>query len=141
MSSTAVANEAQFGKRSKGLNIALWVAQIFLAIVFSLVGAMKAFLPLHEVARTMHWVSALPAGLVRFIGFAELAGVLGLILPASTRIQPKLTPLAALGLAIVVLLGAALHFTRGEGAMTPLNFVLAALAVFVMWGRLKIGPT
>jgi uncharacterized membrane protein YphA (DoxX/SURF4 family) len=140
MSSAALANDAQFGKQSKGLNIALWVVQILLAIMFCYVGVMKAFLPLDQVAKTMLWIPSVPAGLVRFIGFAELAGALGLILPSATRIQPKLTALAALALATVVLLGAILHFTRGEGALTPLNFVLAALAIFVVWGRSKKAP-
>lgn len=139
-SSTAFPNEARFGKQSKTLTVALWVAQILLAIMFSLVGAMKAFMPLDQISKTMLWVPSVPAALVRFIGVAELVGVLGLILPAATRIQPKLTPLAALGLAIIVLLGAGLHFTRGEGALTPLNFVLAALAAFVIWGRLTKAP-
>jgi putative oxidoreductase len=140
MSSAAVAKDAPFGKPSKGLNIGLWVAQVLLAMMFCAVGYMKAFMPLDQIAKTFVWVPAVPAGLVRFIGFAELAGALGLILPSATRIQPKLTPLAALGLATVVLLGAGLHFSRGEGALTPTNFVLAALGIFVAWGRFKKVP-
>ena len=127
-------------QRSKGMHIALWVVQILLAVMFLMVGAMKAFMPLDEVAKTMRWVPDVPAGLVRFIGLAELAGVLGLILPSATKIQPRLTPLAAVGLGVVVLLGAILHFTRGEGALTPLNFTLAAMAAFVVWGRTKKAP-
>jgi putative oxidoreductase len=140
MSSAAVAKDTPFGKPSKGLNIGLWVAQVLLAAMFCGVGYMKAFMPLDQIAKIFVWVPAVPAGLVRFIGFAELAGALGLILPSATRILPKLTPLAALGLATVVLLGAGLHFSRGEGALTPTNFVLAALAIFVVWGRSKKAP-
>ena len=98
MSSTAFTNEARFRKQSKTLNVALWVAQILLAIMFSLVGAMKAFMPLDQLSKTMLWVPAVPAALVRFIGVAELVGVLGLILPAATRIQPKLTTPGSLGI-------------------------------------------
>jgi putative oxidoreductase len=122
------------------MHIALWVVQILLAVVFLMTGAMKAFMPLAEVAKTMRWVPDVPAGLVRFIGLAELAGALGLILPSATKIQPKLTPLAAVGLGIIVLLGAILHFTRGEGALTPLNFILGAMAAFVAWGRTQKAP-
>ena len=39
-----------------------------------------------------------------------------------------------------MLLGAILHFTRGEGALTPLNFILAAMAAFVAWGRTQKAP-
>lgn len=122
------------------MNIALWIVQLLLAIVFGAVGGMKAFLPLEQIAQTMMWVPDVPPALVRFVGYAELAGALGLILPAASCVQPKLTPLAAIGFAIVVLLGAGLHFSRGEAPLTPLNFVLAALAGFVAWGRLTKAP-
>jgi putative oxidoreductase len=65
---------------------------------------------------------------------------IGLILPSATKIQPKLTPLAVVALGVVVLLGAILHFTRCEGALTPLNFILAAMAAFVAWGRTQKAP-
>jgi putative oxidoreductase len=122
------------------MHAALWIVQILLAIVFLMTGAMKAFMPLADVARTMHWVPDVPAGLVRFIGLAELAGALALLLPSATKIYPKLTPLAAVGLGVVVVIGAILHFTRGEGALTPLNFILAAMAAFVAWGRTQKAP-
>ena len=128
------------GQRSKTMHITLWVVQVLLAVVFLMTGAMKAFMPLNEVAKTMRWVPDVPVGLVRFIGLAELAGALGLILPSVTKIQPKLTSLAAVGLGVVALLGAILHFTRGEGALTPLNFILAAMAAFVAWGRTRKVP-
>ena len=137
MNPTAMADAAPTRRGSRGMNIALWAVQILLAFVFSMAGGTKLFRPLDEVAKNMAWVSAVPAGLVRFIGACELAGALGLILPAATRVQPRLTPLAAIGLATVVLLGSILHFTRGEGNITPVNFALAALALFVAWGRTK----
>ena len=140
MSSAAFAKQAEFKHHSKSLHIALWVAQILLHD-HVLHGRLHEGFHAARPDRQDHAVvPAVPAVLVRFIGVAELLGALGLIFPSATRIQPKLTPLAALGLAIVVLLGAGLHFTRGEGALTPLNFVLAALAAFVIWGRLKKEP-
>src|ERR1700689_5725545 len=66
----------ELGHRSKVMHIALWLVQILLAILFLMTGAMKAFMPLDEVAKTMRWVPDVPAGLVRFIGLVELAGAL-----------------------------------------------------------------
>lgn len=88
---------------------------------------MKVFLPISRLAQNWHWVASLPVGLVRFIGFAELAGALGLILPSLTGIQPKLTPFAAAGLATVVLLGAGLHVLRGESSVIGINLILGSL--------------
>jgi putative oxidoreductase len=79
--------------------------------------------------------------MVRFIGACELAGAVGLILPAATRIRPMLTPLAASGLVVVMLLAMAFHISRGEAAQAlPINLTLGALAAFVAWGRFRKAP-
>jgi len=125
---------------SKALHISLWIAQILLAAAFLMSGLMKLSQPIEALAAQMQWPGQVPAGLVRFIGLAEVLGALGLILPAATRIKPGLTPLAAMGLIVVMVLASAFHLSRGEGQMVPANLVLAALAAFVAWGRTKKAP-
>lgn len=125
--------------RAKGLDIGLWAVQIILGAMFTMAGAMKTFTPIDQLAETLPWVAELP-GLVRFIGVSELAGGLGLILPAALRIRPGLTPLAALGLLIVMILGAGFHAMQGEWSSLPVNVVLGGLAAFVLWGRTQKLP-
>jgi uncharacterized membrane protein YphA (DoxX/SURF4 family) len=125
---------------SKGLHIGLWVAQVLLAILFGMAGVMKTFTPLNELAQKLPWVAESSAALVRFIGISELAGALGLILPAATRIKPALTPLAGLGLLVVMVLAAGFHVMRGEAQALPVNLILGGLAAFVVWGRWKKQP-
>ncbi|HYC31232.1 MAG TPA: DoxX family protein [Gemmatimonadales bacterium] len=127
-------------RRSRALHISLWIVQVLLAAAFLMAGTMKLSQPIDALAPQMPWVTAVPAALVRFIGAAELAGALGLLLPSLTRLQPRLTALAALGLVAVMVLASAFHLSRGEGAMVPMNLVLAALAAFVAWGRGKAAP-
>lgn len=117
------------------MNIALWIVQILLALAFGLFGFSKVSQPMEGLVGMMPWVTTVPALLVRFIGTAELAGALGLILPGLTKIQPKLTAWAGVGLAVVMLLAAAFHATRGEFGNIGFNVILGALAVFVAWGR------
>ena len=124
----------------RALHIALWVAQVLLAAMFLMTGFMKLTQPVDALAGQMAWVTAVPVALVRLIGAAELAGALGLVLPSLTRIQPRLTALAALGLVTVMVLASAFHLSRGEGAMLPMNLGLAAVAAFVAWGRGKAAP-
>jgi uncharacterized membrane protein YphA (DoxX/SURF4 family) len=123
-----------------GLHIALWVVQALLALAFGMGGFMKAATPIAELATKIDWAGVVPEALVRFIGISELAGALGLILPAATRVRPWLTPLAAAGLAVVMLLAAAFHVARAEYQHLPLNFVIGGLAVFVAWGRRSKAP-
>lgn len=125
---------------SKGMNIGLWVVQALLAVSFGMAGAMKALTPIAELSNSLPWVSEDLALLVRFIGVSELLGAVGLILPAALRIQPKLTPLAAAGIVLIMVLASGFHALRGEFASVPVNLVLGGMAAFVAWGRLKKAP-
>jgi hypothetical protein len=122
------------------MSIALWVAQVMLAAVFGMAGVMKTFLPIAELAEKMVWPGALPPELVRFIGTCELAGAIGLILPAATRIKPILTPVAAASLVVVMALATLFHLSRGELQALPVNLTLATFAAFVAWGRFQKSP-
>lgn len=138
MSTAALASRS--AAPSRGLHIALWVVQVVLAVLFGMAGFMKATQPLAALATQIPWVPDVPAALVRFIGVTEFAAALGLVLPAATRIRPRLTPLAAAGLVLVMTLAAIFHVTRGElGAIVP-NLVLGAFAAFVAWGRARKAP-
>lgn len=125
---------------SRGLTTSLWVAQVLLATAFAMAGMMKATSPMDQLVEQMAWSGVLPPALVRFIGGAELAAAFGLVLPAITQIKPILTPLAALGLLIVMVLAASFHVARGELDALPINFALGVLSAFVAWGRFKKAP-
>jgi len=128
-------------RRSSALHIVLWLAQIALALNFVAAGYPKAAVAMSDLATMIPWTTAVPEPLVRFIGVAELFGAVGVILPAATRIRPRLTPLAAASLALVMLLAMGFHATRGELAqMAPINLGLGALALFVAWGRYRKVP-
>lgn len=136
VATTQVGNSAS----SKGLHIGLWVVQAILGLMFLAGGSMKATQPIAELAPQMVWVNAMPEALVRFIGVSEVLGGLGLILPAATRIKPLLTPLAGVGLALIMLLAGLFHLARAEFGAIVMNVVLGGLAMFVAWGRTKKQP-
>lgn len=124
---------------SKALHIGLWVAQVLLALAFGMAGFMKVTAPIEQLAQSgMGFVNNYGIGTVRFIGITEVLGALGLILPAALRIKPILTPIAAVGVAIIMVLATMYHITHGESAMPTI--ILFALAVFVAWGRFKKVP-
>lgn len=138
--SSAAASSINAQSSSRGLRIALWVVQSLLAAAFVGAGLMKLVTPIEQLAQNMGWVNGVPAALVRFIGASEVAGALGLLLPAVTRIKPVLTGLAGLGLLVVMVLGAGVHMVRGEFNMLAPSIVLGSLSAFVAWGRLKKAP-
>jgi putative oxidoreductase len=122
------------------LRIALWVAQVGLMLMFLGAGFMKATTPIPILAQKLPWASTMPEAIVRFIGISELAGALGLVLPSLTRIRPKLTIYAALGLVTIMVLASVFHLSRGEAAVLPVNIVIGAVAAFIAWGRAKKAP-
>ena len=126
---------------SKGWNIGLWVAQALLAAMFLMAGSTKLMSGSAElVAMGMGWAENAPLLLIKFIGLAEVAGGLGLILPSATRIMPHLTKWAAAGLCIVMVLAAGVHIVRGEFEVVPVNVILFALSALVIWGRSNKAP-
>lgn len=127
---------------SKVWQAGLWLAQIALCLMFGMAGVIKVTAAPEAMASMgIAWATDVPLALVRFIAACELAGAIGLILPALTRIQPWLTPLAALGLLTIQVLALGFHAMRGELATAGgTNLVLIALAAFVAWGRTRKVP-
>ena len=127
-------------QKSKTLNISLWIAQGLLAALFLMIGIMKTFQPIEQLATSLPWVSEYPSIFVRFIGISELLGTVGLILPSLLRIQPKLTVYAAIGIAIIMLFALIFHISRGENSAIGMNTAIGLIALFVAWGRTKKVP-
>jgi uncharacterized membrane protein YphA (DoxX/SURF4 family) len=122
------------------VGIALWVAQVLLAVAFLGAGAMKLSQPKEKLVKNMAWVEDFSQPMVRLIGAAEVLGAIGVVLPALTGILPWLSPLAALGL-VLLMLGAALtHLRRTEYGNIAMNAVLLVLAAFVVYGRFFVLP-
>jgi hypothetical protein len=119
---------------SKGLHISLWIAQGLLAAAFGMAGFMKTTAPLEQLAQNgMTFVTDFGTGMVRFIGISEILGAIGLILPSALRIKPVFTPLAALGLAVIMLLATGYHLMHGEPFAASLAILFITL--FIAYGR------
>ena len=123
------------------MNIALWIIQGLLALLFLFAGGTKLVMSI-EAMRAMGPPNQilLPGLLIRFIGVVEVLGALGLILPGLFRIKPGLTPLAAAGL-VIIMIGAVVT-TLASGDIAPALFpmVVGLLAGFVAYGRWRRAP-
>lgn len=124
---------------SNVMHIALWIVQSLLALAFGMAGFMKLLAPINQLAEMgMTFVTEYKETTVRFIGICELLGAIGLILPSALRIKPILTPLAALGIVVIMILAIFQHLSKGEPIVS--NIVMIALSAFVAWGRFKLSP-
>lgn len=126
------------------MNIFLWIIQGTLAGMFLMTGVLKLSQKKETVLERrgdqMGWVEGFSQPQLNLIGFLEVLGALGLLLPALTGIPPILVPLAALGLAALMVGAAVTHLHREETGMTIFTLVMMVLALFVAYGRFAIDP-
>jgi hypothetical protein len=130
----------QAAERNRGLSIALWIVQALLALTFAGTGVWKLVTPVPDLAAMIPWAGQVAPSFLIMTAVVDLAGGLGIVLPSLTRIQPRLTLLAALGCALLQVCAIVFHASRGELANTPFNVVLVALSLFVFWGRRGPAP-
>lgn len=120
------------------VHIVLWSVQGVLALFFLAAGAPKV------LARGLdRWTgfADLPRGLVVLIGLTEVLGAAGLVLPMATGLLPWLTPTAALGLAITVLMAAGFHIRADEWLPAVETGLWASIAIVVAIGRWELAAS
>lgn len=122
---------------SKRANILLWIVQGTLAVLFLFAGGMKQLMPAAVLAQQ----SGLPGWFMRSIGIAEIAGGLGLVLPGIFRIKRGLTPLAGVGLLLVMVGATVISFLRLSTAAAMLPIAVGLLLTAVIGGRRHWGTT
>ncbi len=121
------------------MNIALWIVQGILALIFVMSGVLK-LRPLPErLPSRMAWMRDVSPRTVRLIGALETLGAIGVVLPELTGILTWLTPLAAVGLALTMVGAILTRIRRREYPDTISPSILFALAVFVAIGRFTTG--
>jgi uncharacterized membrane protein YphA (DoxX/SURF4 family) len=120
------------------MNIALWIAQVLLALIFIFAGVIKLVTPMDEMLKQMP--IGLPPAFLIFTGIVEVLGGFGVILPWLLKIRPGLTPLAAVGL-LIVMIGAVVYtIAAGDPATALIPAAVGLLAAFVAWGRWRSKP-
>jgi uncharacterized membrane protein YphA (DoxX/SURF4 family) len=115
------------------MNYALWTVQVLLALLFLFAGGMKLVLPIEAMTKQM----PMPGLFLRFIGVAEVAGALGLILPGLLRIRQGLTPLAAAGLVVIMIGATVLNWANLGVAQALMPLVVGLLSAWVAYERWK----
>ncbi len=122
------------------MNMIFWIVQVLVALAFIAAGSLKTSQPTDRLKKNMGWVEDVTPGTVRLIGVLELLGGLGLILPAVTHILPWLTPVAAIGLAIIMVGAVVVHLRRNEASHVAAPVVLLLLSLLVVYGRFVLVP-
>ncbi|MEO8037087.1 MAG: DoxX family protein [Acidobacteriota bacterium] len=132
MAFTTDGNELGTAPAPRATNYLLWTLQVLLALLFLFAGVMKFLTP---VAKMQEGPIKLPVLFLHFIGAAEILGGLGLILPGLLRIRRGLTPLAAIGLLIIMVGATVVTLMGGGGATALIPLVIGVLLGLVVYWR------
>ena len=120
------------------MNTALWIVQILLAALFLTVGSIKLVLPKETLSKVFEWIDDYSSDRVKLIGSFEVIGALGLFIPGVYSFWIVLIPIAATGLAIIMVLAALTHYNRGEKSEMTTNVIVLVLLTFIVVGRFAI---
>ena len=121
--------------KTRRTQLVLWTAQVLLAALFLFAGGAKLAMPIEVLGQ-----GPLPAMFLRFIAVAEVLGAIGLVLPTLLRIKPALTPLAAAGLAIIMVGAVAMTVADLGAAAAVVPFLAGVAAAYVAYGRWWLLP-
>jgi hypothetical protein len=123
------------------MNVVLWILQVLLALLFLFAGGTKLVMSAEALSQPAAPNQVmLPVAFLRFIGVCEFLGGLGLLLPGLLKIKPGLTPLAALGLAIIMIGAVIVSVMGGLIPVALLNLVIVLLLLFIAYARWRVRP-
>ena len=120
------------------MNTAITVIQVLLGIGFTVSGLVKLTIPYAKLAKlsVAGWIIDFKPEHIRLIGVLEVCAAVGIIVPLFLHSLTMLTPLAAVGLALVMAGAMATHLRRVEYWHMVVNLIYLGLALFVAYGRL-----
>ena len=116
------------------MNSLLWGIQAVVALIFFAAGSQK-LLRRRDARGDGPARLGLAGGRARLIGLLEILGAIGIVVPAATGVYAFLTPLAAFGLACLMLGAIALELRRHEIRHLAIPASFLFLALVVGWGR------
>ena len=100
-----------------------------LGLLFLGTGGLKLMVPHREGMARFGWIEEVPPRWYRLAGWTEIAGAIGLMFPTMVQAVEWLTPLAAAGLALQMVLATGLHLRRREWPAASGTVILIAMLV------------
>jgi hypothetical protein len=119
------------------MNVALWIIQGLLALLFLFAGGVKLVIPMDQLVKQ---APQFPGLFLRFVGVCEVLGAVGLVLPRLLRIRPGLTPLAAVGLVGIMIGATAVTAATNSVVQAIFPAAVGLLLIYVAYGRWRLAP-
>lgn len=122
------------------MNIALWILQAVLGVIFLTAGVMQLVVPKPKLAPRQAWVEDYSPVAIKLIGVAEIVAATGVLILPLVNIVPWIAPLAALAMAGILTGAFFAHRRRKESRRALAVIALRVIALIVVVGRMVISP-
>ncbi len=122
------------------MNIALWIIQSLLAVMFFMAGYGKITGTKQQHITDGHIKPEASVIPIRILGVLEWLGCIGIIVPWLTNIFSVLTPIAAGCFCLIMVAGIFVHTQKKEYKMLPLLtaiFIFSFVVAFVRFKQLN----
>jgi uncharacterized membrane protein YphA (DoxX/SURF4 family) len=118
------------------MNTITWILTAVLTVIFTFSGIAKSTMSRDRLIATgQTGIAPFPMPVVRVVALCELLAVVGLIAPWLTGTARYLTPLAAVGLGLVMIGAAVSHSSLREPKATAATVTFLVLCAFVAASR------
>ena len=120
------------------MNTVITVIQVLLTLVFAVGGLLKLTQPYAKFVKlpAQAWANDFKPEIIRLIGVLELCAAVGIMVSLFVPSLTMLTPLAAVGMALILSGAMVTHLRREEYPNVVGNLMWLGLALFVAYGRL-----
>jgi|GEM_PF-538040 len=116
-------------------NKVIWIFQILLALWFTMPAYLKLTTPKEKMIENKQLPPDGNPIPIRVLGFLELLGIIGIIVPRLTGTLTILTPITAVCFAIVMVGAFVVHINKQEYKVLPLIALAFVLSLVVAWFR------
>ncbi|MGH2667463.1 DoxX family protein [Flavobacterium sp.] len=117
------------------MNTILWIMQGLLSAFFIMPGYGKITGSKEKHIADGHLKSNNSIMPIRILGFLELLGCIGIIIPWLTGIFPILTPMAATSFCLIMVAGMFVHTRKEEYKMFPMLILVFIISAVVAYFR------
>jgi hypothetical protein len=120
------------------MDTVITVMQVLLTLLFTSGGLFKLVLPYARFVKIpgQAWANDFKPEHIRLIGVLELGAAVGIVVPLFLHSLTMLTPLAVVGMALVMAGAMATHLRRSEYPNMVGNLIWLGFALFVAYGKL-----
>lgn len=116
------------------MNTTLLVIQGILALIFASSGLIVLLFK-EQLKSKLSWLTEYSSRMVLFICLSKVIGAIGIVLPIYFNVLLIITPLAAIGLASIMVLALRYHIIKKEIKDIPATIILLILALFIVYNR------